>query len=237
MIRGGMDAATPHRRFLHWASGLFFAVATLLAFNPHDRADWALENALAVLLVVVLLATARRFPLSRISYTLIFVFLLFHEIGAHYTYSEVPYREWFPFLPTTERNHYDRFVHINFGLLMAYPIREMFLRLARVRGFWGYYLPLDLTMACSMMYELIEWGAAIYFGGDLGQAYVGTQGDPWDAQKDMASATVGAIVAMSVTALINRLLGEDVTSEFLAGLRGDQTPLGEDEIKRLTRRS
>lgn len=236
MIRHVIDSTAPHRRFLFWSSGLFALVAIALAFNPHDRADWALENALAVLLVLVLLVTARRFPLSRISYGLIFAFLLLHEVGAHYTYSEVPYREWLPFLPATERNHYDRFVHLSFGLLMAYPIRELFLRLARVRGFWGYYLPLDLTMACSMIYELIEWGAAVYFGGELGQAYLGTQGDPWDAHKDMALATLGAIAAMGLTALINRLLGDDVSREFLQSLEGDQHPLGEDEIRRLTQR-
>ena len=98
-----------------------------------------------------------------------------------------------------KRNNFDRLVHFCFGLLLAYPIREIFLRVAGARGFWGYYLPLDVTMSFSMLYELIEWAAASAFGGDLGAAYLGTQGDEWDAQKDMALATLGAVVSMSGT--------------------------------------
>ena len=74
-----------------------------------------------------------------------------------------------------ERNHFDRAIHFSYGLLLAYPIREIFLRIANVRGFWGYFLPLDLTMSTSMMFELFEWGAAELFGGDLGMAYLGTR--------------------------------------------------------------
>ena len=80
----------------------------------------------------------------------------------------------------------------------------MFLRIGNVRGFWGYFLPLDLTMSTSMLYELIEWAAAEVFGGDLGAAYLGTQGDVWDAHKDMALASLGALIAMALIALINR---------------------------------
>ncbi len=91
------------------------------------------------------------------------------------------------------RNHFDRLVHFGYGLLLAYPIREMFLRIGNVRGFWGYFLPLDLTMSTSMLYELIEWGAAEFFGGELGAAYLGTQGDVWDAHKDMALASARCV--------------------------------------------
>ena len=129
-----------------------------------------------------------------------------HTIGAHYTYSLVPYDAWCEALTGRtlasftgwERNHFDRLVHFSYGLLLAYPAREIFLRVADVRGFWGYFLPLDVVMATSMLYELIEWGAASLFGGELGAAYLGTQGDPWDAHKDMALATLGAIVAMLI---------------------------------------
>ena len=79
-----------------------------------------------------------------------------------------------------------------YGLLLAYPIREVFLRVAEVRGFWGYFFPMEFTMATSMMYELVEWGASVVFGGDLGAAYLGTQGDIWDAHKDMLMASIGA---------------------------------------------
>jgi putative membrane protein len=191
------------RRWFHGCLVVFALSVGLSAIHPLYPSDWWLENALAVALVALLFFTRNVFPFSRTSYTLIFVFLLFHELGAHYTYSLVPYRDWFPFLDVTERNHYDRLVHFLFGLLFAVPIREIFLRVVQVRGFWSYYLPLDVAMAFSMLYELIEWGSALLFGGDLGAAYLGTQGDPWDAQKDMALASLGALITMLFLALRN----------------------------------
>ena len=107
----------------------------------------------------------------------------------------------------------------------------MFLRVADVRGFWGYFLPLDLTMSTSMLYELIEWGAAVVFGGDLGQAYLGTQGDVWDAHKDMALASLGALIAMLVTDAINRRFQRDFAREWAESLRvKHKAPLGEDAL-------
>ena len=179
---------------------------------------------------------------TRISYTLIFLFLCLHEIGAHYTYSEVPYDAWFQALTGRSlnawmgwnRNQFDRVVHFCYGLLLAYPVREVFLRVADVRGFWGYFLPLDLTMSTSMLYELIEWLPAVGLGGDLGAAYLGTQGDPWDAHKDMLLASLGAVVAMTITALLNIYLQRDFAREWVESLRVKHPqPLGEDEIARL----
>jgi putative membrane protein len=223
-----------HPRYVGTLAVLFLLWAIGWGIAPHERGAWLLENALTVLAVGVLVATARVFPLSRVSYTLIFLFLCLHTVGSHYTYSEVPYREWFPWLGASERNHYDRFVHFAYGLLLAYPIRELFLRIAGVRGFWGYFLPLDLTMSTSMLYELIEWGAAVVFGGDLGVAYLGTQGDPWDAHKDMALASLGALIAMGVTALINARLKRDFAREFVESLRVKiADPLGEESLGRM----
>jgi putative membrane protein len=223
---------------------LLFVLWAALAVAPHDRADWALENALLVVGVVALVASRRAFPLSRVSYTLIFLFLCLHAVGAHYTYSLVPYDAWFAALTgrtlaslgEAQRNHFDRFVHLCYGLLLVYPVREVFLRVADVRGFWGYYLPLDVVMATSMLYELIEWGAAVAFGGDLGIAYLGTQGDPWDAQKDMALATVGALAATLIIAGINRRWQRDFAREWAESLRvKDRRPLGEEALARRRR--
>jgi putative membrane protein len=128
-------------------------------------------------------------------------------------------------------------VHFSYGLLLAYPIREIFLRVADVRGFWGYALPLDVTMSTSMLYELIEWGAAVWFGGDLGEAYLGTQGDVWDAQKDMAVASLGALIAMIATAIINSRLQRDFAREFIESLRvKSNAPLGEEAIARMLKK-
>jgi putative membrane protein len=113
----------------------------------------------------------------------------------------------------------------------------MFHRVASVKGFWGYFLPLDVTMSTSMLFELFEWAAAELFGGDLGVAYLGTQGDIWDAHKDMGLATVGAVIAMTVTACINLYLQRDFAREWAESLRVKKsTPLGEDEIKRMWRK-
>ena len=234
-----------HQRYL-LILGLVFAFEwTLLAIDPIDRGDWALENALVAVIVLVLTATHRVFPLSRLSYTLIFLFLVLHEIGAHYTYTLVPYDNAFRFLfgfslneaLGFQRNHFDRAVHFCYGLLLAYPIREVFIRIASVRGFWGYFLPLDITMSTSMMFELFEWGAAEFFGGDLGVAYLGTQGDIWDAQKDMALASLGALIAMLMTAAVNRVLQRDFAAEWSESLRVKIfQPLGENEVRRKPRK-
>jgi putative membrane protein len=232
----------PSRRYLLILTLLFGVWWAGLAIHPWHRGDWMLENALSVAAVVVLAVFQRRLLFSRLSYTLIFVFLCLHELGAHYTYSEVPYNAWFEKLTGRtfnslvgwERNNFDRVVHFSYGLLLAYPVREIFLRVADVRGFWGYFLPLDLTMSTSMLYELVEWGASVVFGGELGQAYLGTQGDVWDSHKDMALASLGAVIAMGVTAAINWRLQRDFAREWAESLRvKHRTPLGEDAILRM----
>jgi len=213
-----------------------------LGIAPHHRQDWLLENALAVAGVAALVLSWRKLPLSRLSYALIFVFLVLHEVGAHYTYSEVPYDGWFRALSGRtlnermgwERNHYDRLVHFSYGLLLAYPLRELFVRVADARGLWGYVLPLDVVMSTSMVYELIEWAAAEFFGGELGAAYLGTQGDVWDAHKDMLLASTGAALALTVTALVHRRLDRDFQREWAESLRVKRAaPLGEVEVARL----
>ncbi|HEY5806589.1 MAG TPA: DUF2238 domain-containing protein [Povalibacter sp.] len=229
-----------HRKYVSILAGLLAILWIALAFAPYDRKDWLLENALLVLAVAMLAATYRSFPLSRISYTLIFIFLCLHVVGAHYTYAEVPYDDWWTSLTGSafnemvgwQRNNFDRVVHFSYGLLLAYPVRELFLRVAGVRGFWGYFLPLDLTMSTSMLYELIEWAAAEVFGGELGAAYLGTQGDVWDAHKDMALASLGALIAMSVVAMISSRIKRDFAREWNESLRiKSAQPLGEMALR------
>lgn len=231
-----------HHRYLLVLAMLFLVIWTALAIDPLYRKDWALENVLVVVFVAAIASTWKHLVFSRISYSLIFVFLCLHEIGAHYTYSQVPYDRWFEALSGQtfnnlvgwERNNFDRVIHFCYGLLLAYPVREIFLRVVNVRGFWGYFLPLDLTMSTSMIFELFEWGAASLFGGDLGMAYLGTQGDIWDSHKDMALASLGALVTMTLTALLNSYLQRDFAREWSDSFRIKRTePLGEDEIARL----
>jgi len=232
-----------NRRYVLALALAFLAVWLALAIEPLYPKDWLLENVLIFVFVPLLAITYPRLTLSRVSYTLIFLFLCLHTLGAHYTYSEVPYDRWLRQLTGGysldaamgwQRNHYDRFVHFAYGLLLAYPVRELLLRVAVVRGFWGYFLPLDLTLSTSALYEMIEWGAASLFGGDLGIAYLGTQGDAWDAQKDMLCASVGALLAMALTALLNARLQRDFAREWVDSLRvKDPRPAGEEAIARM----
>lgn len=232
----------PHQSYFLFLTTLFCIEFAVLAVSPHHRTDWILENVLVLVFFVFLFWSAGKFPFSRISYTLIFIFLGIHEIGAHYTYSEVPYDAWFQAAFGTtfnelvgwERNNFDRIVHFSYGLLLAYPIREIYFRIANADGFWGYFLPLDFAMSTSMLYELIEWAAAEVFGGELGAAYLGTQGDIWDAHKDMLLASLGALIAMGLTMGLNMWLQKDFAREWSRSLDiKHPLPLGEDEIARL----
>ena len=231
-----------HQKYLLTLSVIFIAVFITLGIAPLHRSDWLLENVLVVIAGVLMVLSYKYFPLSRLSYTLIFLFMLLHQVGAHYTYAEVPYDEFFlgylgfslNDLLGWERNNFDRVVHFLYGLLLAYPIKELYSRVARAEGFWGYFFPLELTMASSMVYELIEWAAAEVFGGELGMAYLGTQGDIWDAHKDMALASLGALIAMLITMLINMRIQDDFWEEWRSSLSiKSNVPLGEDELSRL----
>lgn len=183
----------------------YAAVWLWAALAPLDRHDWFLENLLVVALVAVLVGTYRAFPLSDLSYLLITAFMTLHAVGAHYTYAHVPLGFWVQDTFGFSRNHFDRIVHFSFGLLMAYPIREVFLRVANTRGIWAYYLPLDVTLAFSALYEIMEMVVATMVAPGTGDAWLGTQGDVWDAQKDMGLAALGALLCMVLTALIRRL--------------------------------
>ncbi len=174
------------------------------AVAPVDRETWLLENGLVLVMVGVLAITHRRFAFSNLSYGLMFVFLLLHAMGAHYTYSAVPVGNWVRDLLGLERNPYDRLVHFSFGLLMGYPLREMTLRVVHVHRIWGYLAPPIVVLAMGAMYEIIESWAARAVNPAVGLAYVGAQGDVWDGQKDMTMAFTGSLLAMGVVALYRR---------------------------------
>jgi len=237
-----MFTTTTHRRVLT-ALALVFALEWIaFGWAPHDRSVWMLENGLVVVLAAVLATTYRAFPLSLVSYSFIFLFLSLHTLGAHFTYARVPYDAWFNAWTGVSidaqfgwtRNHFDRLVHFCYGLLFAYPVREVFLRVASVRGFWGYFLPLDLTLSSSAAFELVEWAVAETFGGTAGMDYLGTQGDPWDAHKDMALAGLGALLAMLLNAGANVYLRGDFFREWRESLRVKyRYPLGERALRRM----
>jgi putative membrane protein len=183
----------------------FGAIWTALAIAPSYRQDWLLENVLVFVAVPLLAATSRTLRFSNRAYTCMFVFFVLHAIGAHYTYSEVPWREWLHLQDAAtgpgpaNRNNYDRFVHFSYGLLMFPAVWELFAARASPQRIWRYIMPVSFLMSHAVVYELIEWGAAELFGGDLGVAYLGTQGDVWDAQKDMGLAMAGILAGLLLT--------------------------------------
>lgn len=192
-------------RLLQALLAWYAVVWVVTALRPLDRHDWVLENLLVVAMLAVLAGTYRAFPLSDLSYVLIALFMTLHAVGAHYTYAQVPLGFWIRDTFGFARNHFDRVVHFTFGLLMAYPIREVFLRVANARGFWAYYLPLDVTLAFSALYEIMEMVVATMVAPGTGDAWLGTQGDIWDAQQDMGLAALGALICMVITATVRTL--------------------------------
>lgn len=206
----------------------------VFAINPTTRQNWLLENALVAIFAPLVLLSARYFRLSDLSYTLIALYLVLHLVGSHYDYSTVPFGytlgKWFG----SDRNCYDRLVHFSFGFLLAYPMREVFHRVASARGFWGYFLPVDLTLSLSAIYEIIEWWVAAAVAPGAGATFLGSQGDIWDAQKDMALAGLGAILAMLIIALINWWYDPNFRSEIRESFRiKNQRPLGEVRLAEL----
>ena len=132
---------------------------------------------------------------------------------------------------------YDRIVHFSFGFLLAYPVREVFMRLSRARGFWGFWFPIELTLAFSAIYEIIEWITALSVDPSAGLAFLGAQGDVWDAQKDMLLAGIGSVIAMIVTMFIRARYDKNFWREFCESFKIPQNdaPLGEVAIAKLKR--
>ena len=214
---------------------VFVAFWIWAAINPKYPHDWLLENYLVFIFIPAILIIGRYFKLSNVSYTLITIFMVLHVIGSHYTYAEVPFGDTLQSWLGANRNMYDRLVHFSYGFLLAYPMREIFMRLAKVKGFWSYYLPLDITLSFSALYELIEWLTAASVNSAAGLAFLGSQGDIWDAQKDMAMAGIGALLAMIIIFIINMTLDKNFWKEMKSSfhIRKNDEPLGEVKLKEL----
>lgn len=177
---------------------LLIAAAILLVISgigPYDRVTWWLEVAPILIAAPVLLATARRFPLTPLAYRLIFVHALILMLGGHYTYARVPLGDWVADLLDLSRNHYDRLGHFAQGFVPAIIAREVFLRTSPLRpGKWLFFFVTATCLAISAFYEFTEWWAAL-LGGESATAFLGTQGDVWDTQWDMFLCFVGAMTA------------------------------------------
>jgi putative membrane protein len=181
---------------LRWYTAALIALLALSAWRPHDGPTWAMEVAPVAVVLVLLGATHRRFPLTPLLYALIFVHAAILIYGGHHTYARVPLGFWMQEAFGLARNPYDGIGHFAQGFVPAVAARELLLRHTGLqRGAWLFTVVVLACLGISALYELIEWGAAVALGQGA-EEFLGTQGDPWDTQKDMALAGVGAAAAL-----------------------------------------
>lgn len=200
-------AEQAHSRLLITGSLLVLALLVWSGIHPYDRATWVMETLPAMLVLPLLWATHRRFPLTPLLYILIFLHCAVLIIGGAYTYARVPagflVQEWFDLA----RNPYDKLGHFMQGFVPALAARELFIRLRVINGrSWLAFLSVCVVMTVSALYELLEWAAALAMGQGADE-FLGTQGDVWDTQSDMFYALIGAVTALTVLSrLHNRQL-------------------------------
>ena len=189
-----------------WVFSISFLIVWINSLiGTTDINNWLLENVLTFMLVIFLIGSIKKFQFSDLSYLLICVYLCLHVYGSKYTYAENPFGYWLQDNFDTSRNHYDRIVHFSFGFMLAYPMRELFLKWLKYPKMVSWILPIEITLSISGFYELIEWAVADVFFQAQGDAYLGTQGDIWDAQKDICLAFVGAILATTIVSSIKKI--------------------------------
>jgi putative membrane protein len=186
---------TLDRRALAVYSFAMFALLAVSGWQPYEAGTWAMEVAPVLIVLPILWASHGRFPLTRLLYALIFVHAAVLMLGGHYTYARVPLGEWAREAFHWQRNHYDRLGHLMQGFVPAIAARELLLRHTGLqRGGWLFTVVLCVALAVRAAYELVEWGAAIALGAGADE-FLATQGDPWDTQKDMLMAGLGALLA------------------------------------------
>ena len=184
------------RKWIPLLGLLVAALLVLSGLHPTDRETWWMEIAPILLAAPVLLWSRHRFPLTSLLCILIALHAIILMVGGAYTYAQVPLGFWVRDLFHLARNPYDRLGHFAQGFVPALVARELFVRLRIVRpGVWTAILAVTVALAISLSYELVEWGAAVSLGQGA-EAFLGTQGDPWDTQADMGMAFVGALVAV-----------------------------------------
>jgi len=184
------------------------AVLVWSGINPHDRLTWIMEVIWVIVAVPLLIFTYPRFPLTRLLYILIALHCVLLMVGGKYTYALVPLGLWVQDWLELARNHYDRFGHFAQGFVPAILARELLLRKTPIkRGGWLFYLVLAAALSFSAFFEMIEWWAALIWGGEA-DAFLATQGDVWDTQWDMFMALIGALLAqLALGRLHDRELG------------------------------
>ncbi len=185
--------------------GVFSVIWVNTLIGTSDMNNWLLENTLTFLFLLFLIFSFKRHQFSDLTYLLICVYLCLHVYGSKYTYAENPFGYWLQDTFETSRNNYDRIVHFSFGFLLAYPMRELFLKWLKYPKMAAWVLPIEITLSVSGLYELVEWAVADVFFQAQGDAYLGTQGDIWDAQKDIFMAFMGALLSTTIVTVVKRM--------------------------------
>ena len=188
----------PSQRELLILIAIYAVGFTVLAIRPYDRWDWALENFFPVSMLLVLVGTYPYFKFTRLACYLLFFYLFVQTYGGHYTYALAPPFNWLRDEFHLSRNHYDRVAHFMLGFLMAIPIREILLGFVVTSRRWMAFITASIVLAIGAFYEFIEWWVAKLVWPELGDAFLGTQGDIWDSHWDMFLALVGAILALAL---------------------------------------
>ena len=177
---------------------IFVLFWIVLAINPVDREIWLLENFLIVVLFPVVLWLDKKYQFSNGSFLGLVIFAILHLFGAHLTYEKMAYFTWFSDLFGWERNYYDQVIHFLLGLLVFMPLFEIFSHQGQSRKF-SYLFAFLFISAIASWYEILEWIAMLIFCNEPGNCFQRvTQGDPWDTQKDMAYALIGAVITLLV---------------------------------------
>lgn len=202
---GGVKLPFRRNHVLHIQIVLFVIIWVLLAIHPQKVLDWWVENMLNFAMFLVLIISYRWFKFSTLSYTLILLLILLHTFGAHYAYHETPVDRWMKSLFHFKRNMYDRVVHFGFGLLLIYPLMELLTRVARMRRLWAYLTAPWILLGFGALYEIGEMYLAVYAPKKEGGDFLGMQGDIWDSQRDMEMNLMGAIIAVLVIAICNKV--------------------------------
>ena len=188
--------AMSERRWVPWLGMLVLGLLAWSGLHPYERSTWYMEVAPIFIAAPVLVLTANRFPLSSMLYVLIALHAVILLVGGAYTYARVPLGFWMQDAMHLSRNPYDKIGHFAQGFVPALIAREIFIRQGIVRtGRWPAVFGITIALSVSLIYELVEWGAAVAMGQGA-DAFLGTQGDVWDTQSDMGRAFLGATAAM-----------------------------------------
>jgi putative membrane protein len=208
-----MRSLLPNDRWNRWALLLFLVLWVVSCINTPYPEYLLLQHGPTLVAVVALVVVQNRLTVSRLSYSLILLFMAFHLVGARYLYSNVPYDAWSERLFGVrinelfgfQRNHYDRLVHFLFGLSIVVPSWRFGRRILGLNAWWSAAVAFSIIMTASAMYEIIEWSFAMLLAPHWAESYNGQQGDVWDPHWDMALAGLGSLMGLGPVSLIGPL--------------------------------